>query len=239
MASAALSESSLSGTPGSARLDLQQVTVRVQGITILRGVTLTVEPDRIVGLIGRNGAGKTTTLRSIMGLTPVASGRLALDQEDLSDRLPHVRARLGIGYVPEDRRLIGPLSVRENILLPAWGMAMPDAEERLEAICALLPEVRELASRRAALLSGGQQKLVALARSFMNGSKLLLLDEPFEGVAPPLAKRLLGAVRDFQEHRPGLSVLIAESESKWVRLLARKIYSIERGIAAEMPAVGT
>jgi branched-chain amino acid transport system ATP-binding protein len=217
------------------RLALRQVTVTIHGITILRGVTLTIEAGRIVGLVGRNGAGKTTTLRTIMGLAPVASGGVALDDEDLTDRPPHVRARLGIGYVPEDRRLIGPLSVRENILVPAWGMSLPDAEDQLVAIYALMPELRELASRRAALLSGGQQKLVALARSFMNGSRIILLDEPFEGVAPPLARRLLQAVRDCQAHRPGLAVLIAESESKWVRLLAGKVYAIERGMTTEAP----
>ncbi len=218
-------------------LEVRDVTVTIHGITILRGVTLTVEPGRIVGLIGRNGAGKTTTLRTIMGLTRVASGHLALDREDLSARPPHLRARLGIGYVPEDRRLISALSVRENILVPAWGTGLADAEARLDTIYTLMPELRELAPRPAALLSGGQQKLVALARSFMYGSKIILLDEPFEGVAPPLARRLVRAVQEFQERRSGLSVLVAESEVKWARLLAKKIYSIERGTTAEMPAL--
>lgn len=217
-------------------LELSDVRVTIHGITILRGVTLSVEPGRIVGLIGRNGAGKTTTLRSIMGLTAVASGHLALDGEDLGGRPSHGRARLGIGYVPEDRRLISSLSVRENVLVPAWSMGLPDAEERIEAIFTLMPELRELASRPAMLLSGGQQKLVALARSFMYGSKVILLDEPFEGVAPPLARRLVRAVREFQEHRPGLAVLVAESEFKWAKLLAQKLYTIERGATAEVPA---
>lgn len=217
-------------------LELRDVRVTIHGITILRGVTLSVEPGRIVGLIGRNGAGKTTTLRSIMGLTAVASGHLALDGEDLGGRPSHLRARLGIGYVPEDRRLISSLSVRENVLVPAWSMGLPGAEERIEAIFALMPELRELASRPAMLLSGGQQKLVALARSFMYGYKVILLDEPFEGVAPPLARRLVRAVREFQEHRPGLAVLVAESEFKWAKLLAQKLYTIERGTTAEVPA---
>ena len=218
-------------------LELQDVTVTIQGITILRGVTLTVEPGQIVGLIGRNGAGKTTTLRTIMGLARAASGHLALDRLDLAARPPHLRARLGIGYVPEDRRLIGALSVRENILVPAWGIGLADAEGRLDAIYTLMPELRELGSRPAMLLSGGQQKLVALARSFMYGSKVVLLDEPFEGLAPPLARRLVRAVQEFQARRPRLAVLVAESEVKWVRLLAQRTYSIERGTTAEMPAL--
>jgi len=214
-------------------LEVGGLTVTLHGITILRSVTLTIEPGRIVGLIGRNGAGKTTTLRAIMGLTRAASGRLKLAGEDLSGLPPHLRARLGIGYVPEDRRLISALSARENILVPAWAGGLADAEARLDGVYTLMPELRELAARPAALLSGGQQKLVALARSFMYGSRLLLLDEPFEGVAPPLARRLVRAVREFQEHRPGLSVLVAESEVKWARLLTNTVYSIERGTTAE------
>jgi len=216
-------------------LEVGGLTVTLHGITILRNVTLTVEPGRIVGLIGRNGAGKTTTLRAIMGLTPAASGRLALGGEDLSALPPHHRARLGIGYVPEDRRLISALSARDNILVPAWAGGLADAEGRLDGVYTLMPELRELAARPAALLSGGQQKLVALARSFMYGSRLLLLDEPFEGVAPPLARRLVRAVREFQGDRPGLSVLVAESEVKWARLLTDTIYSIERGTTAAAP----
>jgi len=216
-------------------LEVGDLTVTLHGITILRSVTLTIEPGRIVGLIGRNGAGKTTTLRAIMGLTRAVSGRLALEGEDLSGLPPHLRARLGIGYVPEDRRLIGALSARENILLPAWAGGLADAGARLDGVYTLMPELRELAARPAALLSGGQQKLVALARSFMYGSRLLLLDEPFEGVAPPLARRLVRAVREFQEHRPGLSILVAESEVKWARLLTDTIYSIERGTTAGVP----
>jgi branched-chain amino acid transport system ATP-binding protein len=213
-------------------LELDHIVVTIHGFTILRGVTLTVERGSIVGLIGRNGAGKTTTLRSIVGLTPVAAGRLTLEGRSLRDLPPHVRVEAGIGYVPEDRRLIGPLTVRENILLPAWAKGMPDAQERLAIIDALVPELKELSSRPAMLLSGGQQKLVALARSFMNGRKLILLDEPFEGVAPPLARRLMRAVQEFQKHQPGLSILIAESAFKWVRLLAQKIYVMERGATA-------
>jgi branched-chain amino acid transport system ATP-binding protein len=218
-------------------LEVRGLTVTLHGITILRGVTLAIEPGRSVGLIGRNGAGKTTTLRTIMGLTRAASGRLALEGQDLSGLPPHLRARLGIGYVPEDRRLISALTARENILVPVWAGALADAEARLDRVYTLMPELRELAARPAALLSGGQQKLVALARSFMYGSRLLLLDEPFEGVAPPLARRLVRTVREFQENRPGLSVLVAESEVKWARLLTDTLYSIERGTTAEAPGL--
>jgi branched-chain amino acid transport system ATP-binding protein len=213
-------------------LELIDVRVTLQRFVILRGVTLRVDPGRVVGLVGRNGAGKTTTMRAIMGLAPLASGAVRLDGIDLGERPAFARAAAGIGYVPEDRRLIGSLSVRDNILIPAWARHIDDAERRFAVITDLMPELAELASRPAVLLSGGQQKLVALARSFINGRKLILLDEPFEGVAPPLARRLIRAVQEFQQREPGLAVLIAESEAKWIKLLANATFVIERGATA-------
>jgi branched-chain amino acid transport system ATP-binding protein len=210
-------------------LRVEQATVRISGFTILRGVSLEVPTGMVVGLIGRNGAGKTTTLRSIMGLVRLESGRVELDGRDLTRLAPHTRADQGIGYLPEDRRLIPTLSVEDNIMLPAWARRMHGAERRLATIYELIPEVKALAARPATQLSGGQQKLVALARCFMSGSKLLLLDEPFEGVAPSLVQRLVRAVREMVEAERGVSVLLCESEFKWPRLLASQIYLIERG----------
>jgi branched-chain amino acid transport system ATP-binding protein len=210
-------------------LRVEQATVRISGFTILRGVTLEVPNGAVVGLIGRNGAGKTTTLRSIMGLVGLESGRVELDGQDITHLAAHARAELGIGYMPEDRRLIPALTVEENILVPAWARRIDDAARRIETIYAFLPEVKALAARPATQLSGGQQKLVALARCFMSGSKLLLLDEPFEGVAPALVQRLVRAVRELAEAEQGLSVLLCESEFKWPRLLASQLYIIERG----------
>jgi branched-chain amino acid transport system ATP-binding protein len=217
-------------------LKIEQATVRISGFSVLRALSLEVPTGTVVGLIGRNGAGKTTTLRSIMGLVELESGRLELDGQDLR-RLPtHRRAELGIGYMPEDRRLIPTLTVRENLLVPVWARRIHDAERRLATIYELLPEVRALAARPATQLSGGQQKLVALARCFMCGSRLLLLDEPFEGVAPVLARRLVKAVKELAEAQRDLSVLLAESEFKWPRLLASRIYLIERGETVEAAA---
>ena len=210
-------------------LRVSEATVRISGFTILRGVSLEVPTGTVVGLIGRNGAGKTTTLRSIMGLVALDAGRLELDGQDITRLAPHARAELGIGYMPEDRRLIPTLSVEENILVPAWARRMDAAERRLETIYTLIPEVKALAERPATQLSGGQQKLVALARCFMSGSRVLLLDEPFEGVAPSLVQRLVRAVRELAEAEQGMSVLLCESEFKWPRLLASRMYLIERG----------
>jgi len=208
-------------------LKVEDATVKISGFTVLRGVSLEVPSGAVVGLIGRNGAGKTTTLRSIMGLVGLTSGRMELDGVDLTHMPPHVRAEHGIGYMPEDRRLIPTLSVEENVLVPAWARRIDP--RRLSTIYELIPEVRELRNRPATQLSGGQQKLVALARAFMSGNKLLLLDEPFEGVAPSLVHRLVRAVRDLCQAEHGVSAVLCESEFKWPRLLASQIYLIERG----------
>jgi len=215
----------VSGAPTALRLEALEV--RLRRLTILRGVTLEAPAGMIVGLIGRNGAGKTTTLRSIMGLAPVTAGEIALDGVRLPDLPAHHRPRLGIGYMPEDRRLVPALTVEENLLVPVWANGFTDGAARLAAVYDRIPSVRALAHRRAAYLSGGQQKLVALARALMVGQRVLLLDEPFEGLAPALADEvgavLAGALP------PDLVVLVAESESRRVARLARRLYTIERG----------
>ena len=217
-------------------LTVERATVKIAGFTILRALELEVPTGSVVGLIGRNGAGKTTTLRTIMGLAPLESGEVTLDGQTLNGLASHERAKQGIGYMPEERRLIPSLTVEQNIMIPAWAQKTPEAAQRLATIYQLMPEVKALASRPATQLSGGQQKLVALARSFMSGQKLLLLDEPFEGVAPVLSQRLVKAVRELAAAEQGLSVLLCESEFKWPRLLATKTYVIERGEAMEESA---
>jgi branched-chain amino acid transport system ATP-binding protein len=207
-------------------LTLDNVRVAIQGADILRGVSLSVAHGGLVALVGRNGAGKTTTLRSVMGLLPLAGGRITMDGEDLAKVPPFRRTRLGIGYVPEERRLIGRLTVADNLLLPAWMGDSAGASRRLESVYGLMPELKPLAERKAAQLSGGQQKMVALARAMMSAAKLLLLDEPFEGLSPGLGEKLAATIREVQ--RSGVSVLVAESDLKRVGFVER-IYTIERG----------
>ncbi len=170
-------------------LRLEGAAVEIAGAPVLRGVSLQVPPGGRVALIGRNGAGKTTTLRALMGLLPLQAGRLVLDGQEAGSVPAHHRARLGIGYAPEERKLFGSFTVQDNLLLPAQVLGLPKAEvsRRLEAVYALLPELKDFAPRKAAGLSGGQGKMVALGRALMVGTRAVLLDEPFQGLAPALA----------------------------------------------------
>jgi len=214
-------------------LRVEGITVAITGVTILRRLNLVVETGATVGLVGRNGAGKTTTIRSIMGLIHLSSGRIDLDGNKLDGMSSYMRARLGIGYLPEDRRLVGTLSVRDNLLIPAQASGVPNYDERLHRIFDLMPELGEWSARRAITLSGGQQKMVALARAFVNGRKLLLLYEPFEGVSTALSRRLAQTIRDFQQAEHGLAVLVAESDLKRAAMLTRRAFVIERGEVIE------
>ena len=220
-------------------LTIEALDVSIKAVRILRGVHLTVSSGQLAGLIGRNGAGKTTLMRSIMGLLPGAAGRIALDGRPLSGLTPHQRARLGIGYMPEDRRIVPQLTVEENVLLPAWA-AGEDRRERLARIYAMIPEVAAMRDRKGLQLSGGQQKLAALARALMCGTKLLLLDEPFEGVAPVLAQRLAEVVASLRDE--GVAVVLSESDLSHSRKLLDVVFRIDRGEVARaaepLPAAG-
>ncbi|AVR88737.1 ABC transporter ATP-binding protein [Thauera aromatica] len=209
-------------------LEIRGLNVSIDRIPILREVTMAVPAGAMVGLIGRNGAGKTTLMRSIMGLLAGDSGTIRIDGEDMTDVPGYKRAALGVSYMPEDRRLIPELTVEENILMPAWANGIRDAAERLDWIYGLMPEVREFRDRRALQLSGGQQKLVALARALMPGRRLLLLDEPFEGVAPVLSRRLTEVIAELRNE--GMSVVLSESDDVHSADLVDRSYRIERGV---------
>lgn len=212
-------------------LRLDQVRAGIEQHIVLRNVSFTVMPSRTTVLIGRNGAGKTTTLRSIMGLLPLDGGRILLDDLDLATAPSHHRAGLGIGYAPEDRRLIAEFSVEENLLLPAIALRLPADERRrrLAEIYALLPEVAALRNRRAGVLSGGQGKMVALGRALVAGTRFVLLDEPFQGLAPALALAYADALVRLRRSRPELGLLITESTPKLLDKVVDSALTIERG----------
>lgn len=208
-------------------LELDNIVVDIQKTPILRGLSLTIDDGEFIGLVGRNGAGKTTTLRTIMGIITPVSGSVKLFGSDVAGVEAHDRPSLGIGYMPEDRRLVPQLTVEENILLPSWVIEGLDHKGSLNFIYDLMPELLKMKDRKALLLSGGQQKMVALGRALMAGTKLLALDEPFEGVAPALANRLTEVIGALREE--GRSILLAQSELAHADTLMDREYVIERG----------
>jgi branched-chain amino acid transport system ATP-binding protein len=211
-------------------LEIDRLDVSIGATPILRAVSLTVPQGSLCGVIGRNGAGKTTLMRAIVGALPPRAGSIMLDGIDLRPLASYRRARMGIGYMPEDRRLVPELSAEDNILLPAWAHRREDARDRLLATYEAIPELRALAGRRATQLSGGQQKIVALARALTGGTRLLLLDEPLEGVAPTLAERIGDVIAGLK--RLGVSALVAESDTKGLMRALDRVYVIERGSLA-------
>ncbi len=219
-------------------LRVDSLDVSLKSVRILRGVDLSVEEGQLVGLIGRNGAGKTTLLRTLAGVLEPAVGSIKLDGQELDGVPPHRRARLGIGWMPEDRRIVPQLTVEENVLLPAWATGARDADRRLRRVYEMIPEVAAFRDRKGLQLSGGQQKLTALARALVVGTRLLLLDEPFEGVAPVLAARLAELVALLKKE--GLSVILAESDVSHAVRLLDVVFHIDRGTVrrnqAEEPA---
>jgi branched-chain amino acid transport system ATP-binding protein len=208
-------------------LSISDLNVSIASVHILRGVSLELATGSMTGLIGRNGAGKTTLMKTVMGLLKPGAGAVRFDGRDLAAVPTYARARLGIGYMPEDRRLIPDLTVEENILLPAWAGGAGDAAARFAKILGYIPEIRELGPRKGAQLSGGQQKLAALGRALMSGTRLLLLDEPFEGVAPALAQRLAEVVRGLKD--AGMTVILSESDLQHSERLVDRVVSIDRG----------
>jgi branched-chain amino acid transport system ATP-binding protein len=211
-------------------LKIENLNVSIGPIPIIRNASLQVDEGQMCGLIGRNGAGKTTLLRALMGAIP-ATGKVEFEHIDLLALPPHRRAAHGIGYMPEDRRLVPEFTVRENILLPTWSTEVSGVDTRLEWIFSIMPEVARFKDRRALELSGGQQKMVALARALMAGTRILLLDEPFEGLAPALARRLGEVLANLKTE--GVSVLIAESNELHVLDLLARAFYIERGAVSD------
>jgi branched-chain amino acid transport system ATP-binding protein len=207
-------------------LEVAGLDVSIGPVPIVRDASLALEEGQMCGLIGRNGAGKTTFLRALMGALP-ASGKAMLGGVDLLALPAHRRVAHGVGYMPEDRRLVPQFTVEENIRLPTWSVRPSGAEQRLQWIFSIMPELERFRGRRALELSGGQQKMVALARALMGGTRILLLDEPFEGLAPALARRLGEVLANLKSER--VSVLIADSNEVHIIDLLARAYRIERG----------
>jgi branched-chain amino acid transport system ATP-binding protein len=215
-------------------LEVERIETYRGAVQVLRGVSLRVAGGEAVVLVGRNGAGKTTTIETIMGLLPARAGAVSF-QGDPITRLPaYQRALLGIGYAPEDAGIFPDLSVAENFRICEWltrakagSDGRPGSGDAEERIFAVFPEVKAFMHRRGLHLSGGQKKMVAVARAMALSPSILLLDEPFEGLAPVVVTRFIDAVNKIKAM--GISLLIAESNLMTAIRIADRLYAIDRG----------
>ena len=196
---------------------------------VLHGVDLEVGTGRIVCLIGRNGAGKSTTLKTIMGLVPASSGKILLDEQRIEAMAAHQVARLGVAYVPEDRRPFGSLSVEENIRVAAQASPRSDANGVSEAL-AFFPVLEERARQLAGSLSGGEQQMLVIARALVARPRLVLLDEPTEGLAPGLVRSIRDGIMKTRTH--GLSILLVEQNLSLALEVGDYFYVLSRGFVA-------
>jgi branched-chain amino acid transport system ATP-binding protein len=194
---------------------------------VLYGVSLRAGPGEVVALLGRNGAGKSTTFKAIMGLVPPSAGRVIFRGEDVAGQPAHLICRKGIGFVPEDRRIFPDLTVRENLEVgrhagedggPAW---------TLERVFTLFPALKDLEGRRGDALSGGEQQMLAIARTLMGNPLLLLLDEPSEGLAPLVLQRVAEHILRLKEE--GMTILLSEQNLRFASRVSDRAYILEKG----------
>jgi branched-chain amino acid transport system ATP-binding protein len=196
-------------------------------IGVLNGISLTVAPGECVGILGHNGTGKSTLLKAIAGLLPTWSGRIALDGRPIQHLAAHLRARAGIGSVPQGRQIFPGLSVRENLHFAAIAKGLDKTRAEAEAM-ADFPELSRLLDRPGAGLSGGEQQLLALARALCGAPRLLLLDEPTDGIQPSIVQAMIERFGLLRQKR-GLAVLLVEQNLDFLRASADRVLMIHRG----------
>ena len=211
-----------------ALLALDRLVVDIDTSRILRGIALVVGAGQLVCLVGRNGAGKTTTFRAVMGMIQPSSGAIRFDGADVTGLATHRIAQLGVGYSPEESQVFGDLSVAENIELPTWTRpGGRDAKTRIDLAYEVFPKLRQYAGRGGNQLSGGERKMVSIARALALDPRLLLLDEPFEGLSPAIIPSIGDGIASIR--RLGHGVLMAESNVHHIPEDADALYVLERG----------
>lgn len=209
-------------------LEIDALTVDIQNSRILRAITLRVDAGELVCLIGRNGAGKSTTLRTIMGYRSPVSGGISIDGRSIVGLRTHAIAQMGVGYSPEESEVFGDLTVAENIELPTWSRtAGRPASERIDLAYRVFPKLRQYKSRGGLQLSGGERKMVSVARALALDPKVLLLDEPFEGLSPAIIPIISDGIASIREM--GHAILMAESNVHHIPDYVDRLYVIERG----------
>jgi branched-chain amino acid transport system ATP-binding protein len=207
-------------------LTLKDVWAGYEQANVLFGVDLDIKPGECVSLLGRNGVGKSTTIRAIMGLTPPRKGSIVFKGEEIGGRPPYQIAKLGIGWVPEDRRIFPDLSVHENLDVgiktnggaPTWTM---------DRVLELFPKLKELMHRKGGFLSGGEQQMLTIARTLMGNPDLIMLDEPSEGLAPLVVEHLQEQIAQLKSK--GTTILLAEQNIEFVLALADRVFILQKG----------
>jgi branched-chain amino acid transport system ATP-binding protein len=209
-------------------LELQRVHVHYGPIQALKGISLTVESGEIVTLLGANGAGKTSTLRAISGLVRPSAGRILLQDVDLAHRKPHEIVALGVGHVPEGRRIFPRLSVEENLRLGAFTVRdRAEIARRQEYVFSLFPRLAERRHQAGGTLSGGEQQMLAIGRALMMQPRILLLDEPSMGLAPVLVESIFEVIQRL--NRDGTTILLVEQNARMALEVAHRGYVLETG----------
>ena len=209
-------------------LEVREIVTRYGQSQVLHGVSLVVGQGEVVSLLGRNGVGKTTTFRSIMGLTPPRSGSILLKGTELVGRKPFEIAKLGIGYVPDDRRIFADLTAEENLELARRLAKKREGSWTFARVYTLFPVLERLRASKGTCLSGGEQKMLAIARALMKNPDLILLDEPVEGLAPLVVRDLVEVIREIQ--KSAVTILLADQNLKFCRKVAGRGYIIEKGL---------
>jgi branched-chain amino acid transport system ATP-binding protein len=206
-------------------LTVTHLHARYGRIPILNGIQLEVADGEFVGVLGHNGMGKTTLLRTLMGFVPAQRGRIVFDGADITQEPPYARARRGLGYVPQGREIFPGLSVRDNLRM---GFASRGAEERIDAILETFPRLTPLLDRRGGALSGGEQQLLAIARCLAGNPKLILFDEPTEGIQPSIIEELAVVLRHLHQSQ-GLTILVVEQNLEFIAELSQRVLLIQKG----------
>jgi urea transport system ATP-binding protein len=224
-------------------LHLKSVEADISGSRILRGVDLEVRPGEVVALMGRNGVGKTTTLKAITGILPVRTGEIVFDGQPIHRLATDVRARLGIGYVPQGRDIFPHMTVEENLRigLVVHGRKAAEATAALERVYELFPVLKEMLGRKGGVLSGGQQQQLAIGRALLCDPKLLILDEPTEGIQPSIIEQIGDTLRRLRTipraDGTGLAILLVEQYVDFCRAVADRYYALDRGAVVSSGAI--
>jgi len=207
-------------------LEVKNLKVYIGDLFVLQGINIKVAEGTITALLGRNGAGKTTLMKTIMGILKPREGKIIFQKEDITGLPPYIISKKGIAYVPAERAIFGSLTVEENLKL-AYRGRKEDFEKRLEIVFDVFPDLRRFYKQKARNLSGGQQKMLAIACGLINDNKLLMLDEPSEGLSPKLVIDLFEVIRGLRER---ITILLVEQNYNAVKEVADYAYIIDRGI---------